>query len=200
MKTSRRHRTSQKGARARERAVMLPHRCDMQSADAHALGRPLDSNDSACTSLFPPIAPNEPRDERFFDELLLDLNPDDLLSFNPSPSEESRLCKSCKKQKPEADNFDPGRKTCRSCLRTHRNHMRHKRRKLKQGNAAPAAAEMAMIRNALEADPTATARSDDSEHARKEKPGETEKSSQVRFSGAWVLTRVAELPTSKPRE
>jgi len=190
------------GARARERAVMLPHRCDMQSVDAHALGHPLDSNDSACTSLFPPIAPNEPRDEsnRFLDELLLDLNPDDLLSFNPSPSEEARLCKSCKKQKPEAENFDPGRKTCRSCLRTHRNHMRHKRRKLKQGNAAPAAAEMARIRNALEADPTATARSDDSEHARKEKPGETEKSSQVRFSGSWVLTRVSELPTSKPRE
>lgn len=161
---------------------MLPHRCDMQSADAHALGHPLDSNDSACTSSFPPIAPNEPRDERFFDELLLDLNPDDLLSFNPSPSEESRLCKSCKKQKPVADNFDPGRKTCRSCLRTHRNHMRHKRRKLKQGNAAPAAAEMVMIRNALEADPTATARSDDSEHAKRKKLGETEKSSQVRLS------------------
>ena len=181
---------------------MLPHRCDMQSADAHALGRPLDSNDSACTSLFPPIAPNEPRDAtdaeaRFFDELLVDFNPDALASFNPSSSEETRLCKSCKKQKPEADNFDPGRKTCRSCLRTHRNHMRHKRRKLKgEGNAAPAAAEMAMIRNALEADPTATARSDDSEHARK--PGETEKSSQVRLSG-WVHTRVP-TPTSKPRE
>ena len=102
---------------------MLPHRCDMQSADAHALGRPLDSNDSACTSLFPPIAPNEPRDAtdaeaRFFDELLVDFNPDALASFNPSSSEETRLCKSCKKQKPEADNYDPGRKTCRSCLRS----------------------------------------------------------------------------------
>jgi hypothetical protein len=39
-----------------------------------------------------------------------------------------------------------------------------------------------MIRNALEADPTATARSDDSEHAKRKKLGETEKSSQVRLS------------------
>ena len=36
----------------------------MQSVDAHALGRPVDSNDSACTSLFPP---NEPLDVQALD-------------------------------------------------------------------------------------------------------------------------------------
>ena len=135
----------------------------MQCVDAHALGRPIDSNDSARTSSFPPFAPNEPRDAHARDEekrFVEDLLASDLMGFNP-PKVETSLCKSCKKTLAPA-NFDIGKKTCRCCLRTHRNHMRHKRRKLKNGSAAPVASGMAMVRNALEADSTATARSDDS--------------------------------------
>jgi hypothetical protein len=135
----------------------------MQCVDAHALGRPIDSNDSALTSSFPPFAPNEPRDAHARDEetrFLEDLLASDLTGFNP-PKVETSLCKSCKKTLPP-ENFDIGKKTCRCCLRTHRNHMRHKRRKLKNGSAAPVASGMAMVRNALEADSTDTARSEDS--------------------------------------
>lgn len=135
----------------------------MQRVDAHALGRPIDSNDSARTSSFPPFAPNEPRDAHARDEenrFVEDLLASDLTGFNP-PRVETSLCKSCKKNLPPS-NFDIGKKTCRCCLRTHRNHMRHKRRKLKNGSAAPVASGMAMFRNALDADSTATARSDDS--------------------------------------
>ena len=135
----------------------------MQCVDAHALGRPIDSNDSARTSSFPPFAPNEPRDAHARDEekrFVEDLLASDLMGFNP-PKVETSLCKSCKKTLAPA-NFDIGKKTCRCCLRTHRNHMRHKRRKLKNGSAAPVASGMAMFRNALEVDSTATARSEDS--------------------------------------
>ena len=135
----------------------------MQCVDEHALGRPIDSNDSARTSSFPPFAPNEPRDAHARDEekrFVEDLLASDLMGFNP-PKVETSLCKSCKKIL-HPENFDIGKKTCRCCLRTHRNHMRHKRRKLKNGSAAPVASGMAMVRNALEADSTATARSEDS--------------------------------------
>ena len=117
----------------------------MQCVDAHALGRPIDSNDSARTSSFPPFAPNEPRDAHARDEekrFVEDLLASDLMGFNP-PKVETSLCKSCKKTLPPA-NFDIGKKPCRCCLRTHRNHMRHKRRKLKNGSAAPVASGMAM--------------------------------------------------------
>lgn len=159
----------------------------MQCVDAHALGRPIDSNDSARTSSFPPFAPNEPRDAHARDEetrFLEDLLASDLTGFNP-PKVETSLCKSCKKTLPP-ENFDIGKKTCRCCLRTHRNHMRHKRRKLKNGSAAPVASGMAMVRNALEADSTATARSDDSGFqnvSRKTSASEKSSPSCLWFSG-----------------
>ena len=131
----------------------------MQSVDAHALGRPVDSNDSACTSLFPP---NEPLDVQaldaetpLFEENLPSF--EDLMGYKP---QNNTLCSSCKKHLAVED-FDPGKKTCRICLRTHRDHMRRKRRRLREVSAAPVSASgMAIVRSALEADATETARSD----------------------------------------
>ena len=143
----------------------LPDRSDMQFVGAHALGRPVDSNDSACTSLFLPNAPNEPLDvqaldvETFVEENLASF--DELMGHEPRKNNSTRLCSSCKKHLDAVEAFDPGKKTCRCCLRTHRNHMRRKRRKLREVSAAPLSASgMAVVSSALEADATATARSD----------------------------------------